>query len=272
MAQRVLAAGWPLWVWARRSDAVQPLVAGGAVRANEPEQLARECAFVMTIVAGTDDVIEIQRRLLPHARAGTTFIDLTTAAPAVAETLGKLAAGTGAEIMDCPVTGGVGGALQGRLTAFAGGDGGTLSRSLPLLESFSQRVVHCGPNGAGYRMKLVNQTMMAGALLGLAEGAALARAVGFGAELLKEALSRGTASGFLLNSYLQRMVDGDGPVTFTLAMLHKDLRLARAEAQRAGSTTTLIDCALAAVQSASRRHGDAAGVQCLAGGAYTAPN
>lgn len=271
MARRLLAAGWPLRVWARRREAALAIVADGAVWVDQPEQLARECDRVVTILGGSADVVAVHERLLPRARKGAVFLDMTTAAPAVAATLGELAASVGAYVLDCPVTGGVGGAQQGTLTSFVGGGAEVLARCRPLLEAFSQRVVHCGPGGSGYRMKLVNQTMVAGALLGLAGGAALARADGFDRALLKEALTGGTASGFLFQSYLQRMLDGGGPVTFTLALLRKDLQLARADAIAGGLATPLLDCALEAVQAATLRFGGDAGVQCLAAPAGNPP-
>jgi 3-hydroxyisobutyrate dehydrogenase-like beta-hydroxyacid dehydrogenase len=194
------------------------------------------------------------------------FLEMTTAAPATALQLNKIAAPMQAVVLDCPVTGGVSGAQKGTLTHFVGGDKDALARCRPLLETLSERIVFCGDSGAGYRMKLVNQTMVAGILLGLADGTALARASGFDAGILSEALTGGTASSFLFNSYAQRMLECTGPVTFTLGMLRKDLRLARAEAVARGTTTRLLDCALDAAEAACLRFGERAGAQCLAAG------
>jgi len=272
MARRVLGTGRPLHVWARRPDAAQALIAEGARRVETPEDLARACDLLVTIVGDSDDVLSIQQRLLPHARVGAVCLEMTTAAPATATTLSALAAQVNAAVLDCPVTGGVAGAQQGSLTTFVGGDAEALERARPLLEVLCQRIVHCGVSGAGYRMKLVNQTMVAGTLLGLAEGAALARACGFDAALVKQALGHGTASGVLFQSYVQRMLEGDGAVTFTLALLRKDLLLARDEAMAGHVETHLLDRALEAVQAASRRFGADAGVQCLAAAAGGLPS
>ncbi len=262
MARRVLDTGWPLHVWARRPESAQALLAGGARWAESPEALAHACDFVVTIVGGSDDVLDVQRRLLPHTRSGAVYIDMTTAAPGTAAEMSALAAG--ADVLDCPVTGGVGGAQQGKLTAFVGGDAQALERARPLLATFAQRIVHCGASGAGYRMKLVNQTMMAGALFGLAQGAALARASGFENALVRGALGSGSASGLLFQSYLPRMLEGGGDVTFTLALLRKDLQLAHAAADACGLDVRLLDRMLELARAASERFGDSAGVQCLA--------
>lgn len=263
MARRVLAAGFPLVAWARRADAAYALAADGAVVAPSPEALAARADVIATIVGGPDDVRALHRRLIPAARAGTLVVDMTTSAPDCAGETAALAHRCGCLAIDAPVTGGVGGAERGTLTAFVGGDPAAIERGRPVLEAFCSRIVSCGSAGAGYRMKLVNQTIVAGTLLGLAGGAALARAYGFASASVKDALGTGTASGFLFDSYIARMMEAGGPTTFTLGLLRKDLALARDEAARCGSPTAFVDLALGAVDAARREHGDGAGVQVL---------
>jgi 3-hydroxyisobutyrate dehydrogenase-like beta-hydroxyacid dehydrogenase len=264
MAERLAHAGFPMRVWSRRAQAAQPLVDAGAQRTASPEDLAQACEVVVTMLGGPADVIEVQQRLLPHSRPGTLLVDMTTAAPSTALALTELAAAARVDRLDAPVTGGVAGAREGKLTIFVGGEAQSLERCRAILEALGNRIVHCGSAGAGYRMKLVNQTMMAGALLGLAEGAALARAGGLDAAFVADALGAGSASGPLLRSYLPRMVEPGGAVTFTLGMLRKDLTLARDEAHALGGNTRLLAFALASVDEACARFGAEAGVQWLA--------
>lgn len=264
MAHRVAAAGFPLEVWARDPAQAAPLVAAGASCAHAAEALAARCDVVATIVGGPDDVADLDARLMPRARPGTVFVDLTTASPRNAVAGTAMAARHGVLWLDAPVTGGVAGAQRGALTVFAGGDAAALERARPVLAAFAARIVHAGGPGAGYRMKLVNQTIVAGTLLGLARGAALARAAGFDAAVLRDALSGGTAAGFLAEAYLARMVEQAGPVTFPLALLRKDLALARDEAQALGVDVAFVEAALASVDAARARHGDGAGVHVLA--------
>jgi 3-hydroxyisobutyrate dehydrogenase-like beta-hydroxyacid dehydrogenase len=264
MARRLLADDCELFVWARRADSASALVEAGAQRADDPEALAQRCDVVFTIVGGPADVVALHRRMLPHARHGAAFVDMTTASPAAANELEALARTAGAAWLDCPVTGGAAGARNGTLTIFAGGDEATVERCRPLLSRLGSRIVPCGPAGGGYRMKLVNQTIMAGALLGIAQGAAFARACGLSAAHVGDALGAGTASGPLFQSYLGRMVEPGGPETFSLAMLRKDLTLARDDAAAHGATTRFLDFALQLVADACERFGERAGVQWLA--------
>jgi 3-hydroxyisobutyrate dehydrogenase-like beta-hydroxyacid dehydrogenase len=301
MAERVRAAGWPMRLWARggpasaaaSSEAAARLAPGaspGVAWADRAEALAAQCDIVCTVVTGPDDVRELHGRLMPQARPGTLFIDLSTAAPATAAASAALARRHGLLCLDAPVTGGVAGAARGTLTCFVGGEPAALERGRALLGAFAQRLVACGGPGSGYRTKLVNQTLMAGALMGLADGARLAVAAAGGAAAagaagevdaapaaraaladavaLQPALAGGTGASFLLEGYWPRLTGAaagePGPVTFTLSLLHKDLSLARAEAHALGVPMPLLDAALAAVAAAIERHGPQAGVQMLA--------
>lgn len=264
MAERVLAAGWPVTLWARRREAALPLLERGAAWVDDAALLARRCDIVCTIVSGPDDVRGLQSLLMPLARPGTLFIDMSTASPGDAASAAQLAREHGLLVLDAPVTGGVAGAQRGALTSFVGGETAALDRARPLLASFSQSLIACGASGSGYRTKLINQALVAGVLMGLADGARLARASGMEPASLQTALAGGTARSFLLESYWPRMLRAEGAVSFTLGLLLKDLRLARAEAQALELSAPLLDAAIAALAAAIDRHGAAAGVQALA--------
>ncbi len=264
MAERVLEAGFALRLWARRKEAAAALIERGASWAADAAALLPRCDIVCTVVTGPDEVEALQAELMPLARPGTLFIDMSTAAPRNALAAAQRAEALGLRVLDAPVTGGVAGAQRGTLTSFVGGTAEALALARPLLASFSQRLVACGPSGSGYRTKLLNQTLMCGSLLGLADGARLARAWGLAAADVQAALEGGTGSSFLLPNYLSRMMGGDGPVSFTLGLLRKDLKLARAEAEALALPVPLLDAALAAVSAAVSRHGAEAGVQELA--------
>ena len=265
MAERALAAGWSLQFWARRPERAPEAFRAPHIRwADKPQDLLAGCDVIVTVVSGPQDVQELQELLMPDARPGTLFIDLSTALPSTAQGADRIATGKHLMQLDCPVTGGVAGAQRGSLTGFAGGSEAALAAAMPLLQSFCQRVVPCGAAGSGYRTKLINQALMAGVLMGLADGTRLARAYGMEAGWLKTTLASGTGSSALFDNYLERMMTGAGPVTFTLGLLLKDLRLARSECAALNLAAPLLDAAIAAVHNAVQHHGDEAGVQALA--------
>ena len=263
MARRLLEAGHPLYVWARNPEQTLALRREGAQVATDLMELAQRSHTVFTILGDTADVDSVYQGLLPGVQEDTTYIDMTTAAPRLAVPLAERLAARKAQFLDVPVTGGVAGASGGALTLFAGGDAALLHACRPWLEILGKQIVHCGPHGAGYSMKLINQTIIAGTFLGLSEGMAMARASHFDTGLIKSALAAGTASGMLFNSYSERMMAGSGDVTFTLGMLRKDLRLALAYAEELRLPSQFLAFAVQCVNKACERFGAHAGVQML---------
>ena len=263
MARRVHAAGFELWLWSRQPAAPDDLPVAGARRVQDLAELAAACDVVCSCVSGPEDVLELQQRMQPAARPGTLFIDLSTAAPGNGRHCAQTAQTLGLHFVDAPVTGGVAGADRGTLTAFAGGSAAALDAARPVLQAFCQRIVPCGPAGNGYQVKLVNQVLMVGSLLAVADAAQLARAAGLDGPALKEPLSGGTGGSFLFDAYWLRMLAPEGPASFSLGLLLKDLRLARDEALNLRTPTRLLDAAVAAVDAALRRHGPDAGLQML---------
>lgn len=263
MAERLLHAGHSLHIWARNPQQTLALRQQGAKIATDLIELAQRSRTVFTILGETRDVESVYRDMAQGIQPDTLFIDMTTAAPWVAADIRQALDRRGARFLDAPVTGGVAGAAKGTLTHFVGGDAADIQRGAALLAQLGQRAVHCGAAGSGYRMKLVNQTIIAGTFLGLANGMALARGSHFDTELLTGALGAGTASGLLFNSYAERMMAGSGEITFTLGLLRKDLRLAQAEAELQKRPSQFLDFAVQRLNKACERFGAHAGVQML---------
>ncbi len=75
------------------------------------------------------------------------------------------------EFLDCAVSGGPGGARKGTVSSFVGGDDHeTVKRIVPLIETFSQHIVHLGPVGAGHAVKAINNALNVTNLLTATEG------------------------------------------------------------------------------------------------------
>jgi 3-hydroxyisobutyrate dehydrogenase len=115
-------------------------------------------------------------------------------------------------------------AEQGRLTIFASGPDEARARIAPLFDALAQRTVWVGPLGAGSRMKLVNNTLLAFKAEGLGTSIALALGVGLDVRRVRDAL------GPLLSPWdtakLERMTRGEFSAEFALALALKDVHLA----------------------------------------------
>ncbi|EQD49265.1 6-phosphogluconate dehydrogenase NAD-binding protein, partial [mine drainage metagenome] len=171
-------------------------------------------------------------------------IDHSTVAPETAQRAAAMLAEVGAHFLDAPVSGGVEGARNGKLSVMVGGDEAMLKRARPLLECYAARITWMGSSGSGQATKAVNQVPVAGIAAAVCEGLALGAALGLAPERLLPTLAAGAAGNWFLDKRGATMLRGEFDVGFKLALLHKDLGIVQRIARDAGCDHSVIDKAL----------------------------
>ena len=198
MAQRILEAGYPLTVWARRPEALEPFVASGARSAGSVVELGRACDHVGICVVDDAGVAAIVDDLLAAMKPGSRIAIHSTILPENCIRLAERCAAKGIALLDAPVSGGGAGAAAGTLTVMCGGSPEAFAAARPVFETFGGMVVLLGAVGAGQRAKIVNNALMA-ANMGLAHAAMEAgAALGLDGPALRELIkaSSGRSFGF----------------------------------------------------------------------------
>ncbi len=199
----------------------------GAAVATDPADLARRCDVVITCVSADADLLAVIDAMLPGVNEGMVVADTSTVSSDTArEAAGRLKA-VPAWFLDTPVSGGVEGARNGRLSVMAGGDEVALDRARPVLEAISARIVHMGAVGAGQATKAVNQIMVAGIMQGVSDGLAFGQAMGLDLERVIEVVGAGAAANWYLEHRGPTMIKDSYGTGFKLALHHKDLSIAR---------------------------------------------
>src|SRR4051812_42983279 len=238
MARNVAAAGFPLTVWNRTRDRATALGDVGATAAQTPADVARASDVVVTCVSDTPDVEAIlfgEGGVAEGARRGQLAIDCSTISPSATRDFATRLEQLGVALVDAPVSGGSEGAKNATLTIFVGGDAAAVERAKPVLAAMGKTITHVGPIGAGQAVKAVNQVILAGAYLGVAEGIVLAMKAGLDVEQVVAALSGGAAQSWVLANRSGRMIANDYPLGFKVALHRKDLGIALELARETGS-------------------------------------
>jgi 3-hydroxyisobutyrate dehydrogenase-like beta-hydroxyacid dehydrogenase len=133
--------------------------------------------------------------VLEGVRPGALWLEMTSSNPDVTGHLAQLAGERRTTLLDCPVSGGVRGAREGRLTVIVAGPREALSRARPLLETLGERILRVGDRpGEGNLAKTINNMLSAINLAAAAEGLALAKAGGLAIGPLLEVLNGGTGA------------------------------------------------------------------------------
>jgi len=238
MAANLLAADFPLTVHNRNRQREEPLAALGARRAATPLAAATGCSLICLCLSDDAAVrtvlLEGPDAAIGSLAPGSLVIDFSTIAPATSEELAARLQERGVAYLDAPVTGGTEGAKAGTLSLLVGGEGRDLDRARPLLEAVGSRISHFGAVGAGQRVKAVNQVLVAGSYVAVAEALALGQRFGLPMEQVCEALMDGAAGSWALRHRSANMLGGTFPLGFRLALHHKDLQIALRAAAAAG--------------------------------------
>ena len=235
MCGHVLAKGYPVTVSTRTKSRARPLLDKGAAWADTPVQVGANSDIVFTIVGFPSDVREVYfggDGLLPLARAGQIFVDMTTTEPQIAKEIDEAARKKGAAGVDAPVSGGDVGARNATLSIMIGGDKAAIDTVMPLFEAMGKRIMVQGGAGTGQHTKMSNQIVIAGTMIGVCESLLYAYKAGLSLETMVECIRGGAAACWALDNLAPRVIKRDFAPGFFVEHFIKDMGIALAEADR----------------------------------------
>jgi len=239
VARHLLRHGHALGVYARRSAALGPLVAEGAVAYPSPGELASRSDAVFTMVTATSDVEEVifgPGGIASGARPGLLVVDMSTIAPGATRDFAGRLARNGIDMLDAPVSGGPDGARNGTLTIMAGGSADAFNRARPLFECFAKTILHMGESGAGQTTKACHQLLLLVTAEGVAEALTLASRNGLDPVKVQQAMMHGIASGGVLDRFGSRMASRNFAAGLPMRLYRKDLQIVLDLAGDSGAT------------------------------------
>ena len=226
IGKNILAKGFKLSVLAHKNrKPVENLLALGAEEAQSVEDLAQKVDLLLLVVTGTPQVEEVMKVVLKQGRKGLIIGDCSTAEPHSTRRLAVEASVQGMTFMDTPMTRTPKEAEAGTLGLMVGGDPAVLETIRPVLNSFSDLIVHTGAVGTAHQVKLLNNFLSLSHAAVAAEALTVAVKAGINIEALREVIMGGGAAsamfGRLVNVPLH---DDDSHAKFAIRNARKDLR------------------------------------------------
>ncbi|MER5183370.1 NAD(P)-dependent oxidoreductase [Streptomyces sp. NPDC002896] len=228
MARRIIEAGHPVTLWARRPATLVPFEGTPAKVATSPAELAAASDLVCVCVVDDADVEEVvlgERGVLAGLRRGGVIAVHSTVHPDTCRRLEARAAAQDVQVVDAPVSGGAPAAAEGRLLVMVGGESGTVRYCRPVFESFGDPVVHLGPLGSGQVAKLLNNVLMTANLATAADTLALGRELGVDPRALAEAVGHGSGASYALGRIAGHGGSLQAMAPYAGRLLRKDVRL-----------------------------------------------
>jgi len=227
---RRLQQSVPLQVHDLSETAVERLRALGAKPRRNAADLARDCDTILLCLPTTAHVQQAifgPDGIVTTARPGTLIVDQTTGDPVASRAIAEKLLPHGIELIDAPVSGGPEGAEAGTIAILVGGTEAQFARAEPVLRGISPNVIHAGAFGCGYVAKLANNLLFAATRLMSLEAVALAAKNGVAPRRMVEIMMKSSSRNFFLeHAMVPRILSGQLDGGFTLALLHKDVRIA----------------------------------------------
>jgi len=237
MAVNILKAGHELTVHNRTREKEEAVAQEGALRAASPKEAASGVEIIVVCVSDTPDVEEIilgKNGVIQGASEGAIVVDMSTISPTATRCIAEKLGENGIKMLDAPVSGGSEGAQHGTLAIMVGGDTAEFEKALPVLKAMGQTITHVGAIGAGQITKAINQIIISGTYLTVAEGLALGMKAGLDMQKIIEAISGGAASSWVLHNRAINVVNNTYPLGFRVRLHQKDLKIALDTARELG--------------------------------------
>lgn len=249
MVANLIGAGHSVAAFDIAPEAVERAVAAGATAADGAAAAAAGAEVVITMLPAGQHVRSVyvdDDKVIDAVGEGALLIDSSTIDVTTAREVIAIAADKGLEMIDAPVSGGVGGATAGTLTFMCGGADSAYQRAEPILAIMGKNIFHAGGPGSGQAAKVCNNLMLAIEMIAVSEGFLLAEKLDLDVQKLWDIASTATSQCWAMTSYCP--VPGPVPTSpanrdyeagFTVAMMLKDLKLSQEAAASAGANTPL---------------------------------
>lgn len=219
-----------LLVYDKSVSATNILQAKGADVANNLAQVGHSCDIIFICLPTSTHVHEVlfgHDRLVDFLKPGTVLVDQTTGDPFATRSMASELLKTGVFLVDAPVSGGKMGAEAGTIAIMVGAEQGQYDQILPILKTISSNIFWAGGVGNGHVIKLVNNLMSTSQRALSFEAVTLAAKNGLDPKVATDILlASGGRNAYLEKMMRPRILEGKLNVGFTLALAHKDVRLA----------------------------------------------
>ncbi|KRQ02309.1 oxidoreductase [Bradyrhizobium pachyrhizi] len=237
MARRLIEAGHKLTVFDTGKDALDRLVALGAVAATSPKDIADRVETVMASLPSLQASLEVATGaggVIEGTRV-KRFIDLSTVGSRMAVNIHELLAKKNIVQIDSPVSGGVAGAEKGTLAVMVSGPRADFELVKGALDVIGKVFFIGTKPGSGQTMKLANNFLSATAMVATSEAVVMGVKSGLDPAVMIDVINAGSGLNTASRDKFPRSVlPRSFDFGFATGLMVKDVRLAVEEMRALG--------------------------------------
>jgi 3-hydroxyisobutyrate dehydrogenase-like beta-hydroxyacid dehydrogenase len=258
MARRLVEAGHKLIVYDVRNDAVAPLVALGAQLGSSPADVADRVETVMASLPSLQisEKVALGEGGVIQGKRIKRYIDLSTTGSSVAAKIAAELAKKNIVQIDCPVSGGVGGAAKGTLAVMVSGPKAEIDAVKDALAVFGTVFVIGEKPGMAQTMKLANNVLSATTMAATAEAVAMGVKAGLDPAVMIDVINAGSGRSRASDQkFPQSILPRTFDYGFATGLMLKDVRLAVAEAKELDVPNEVISSVLDQWETTNTEYG-----------------
>ena len=237
MVRRLLDAGYELSVFDVNKDAVASLEKAGSRVAATPAALMGMADMVLMSLPTPEIVqaVALGEEGLVKGKGARIVVDLSTTGPRVMRIVAAGLQAAGITPVDCPVSGGVGGAEKGTLAIMVACASAVLPEVLPVLEVLG-KPTHIGEEPwMGQMLKVINNIISVTSLAIASEALVLGTKAGLDPKVMMDVINAGTGRTNATTDKIPKFVlTRSFDFGFAIGLSAKDLRLCLEESDAYG--------------------------------------
>ncbi|MGH8927575.1 MAG: NAD(P)-dependent oxidoreductase [Acidimicrobiia bacterium] len=245
MARRLLGAGHQLRGYDPEPARLEEFEEMGGANASSPAEAVHDCWAALLSLPDSEVSRQVclgSSGISNSGEAGLLVLDATTGRPEDALANAQGLATAGIDYADMTLSGNAPYAAAGQLVVMFGGSVDAYQQATPVFEAIARSHHHVGPVGAGARMKLIVNHVLAINRMALAEGVVVAEMAGLDLEVVLDVLRDSLAYSKAIDAYGDNIVDGrHDPPSARLRQSHKDARLIVEHARAIGAPVDLME-------------------------------
>jgi 3-hydroxyisobutyrate dehydrogenase len=253
MSQRLREQGFDVAGWDASGERNNALADGGLPIGSNPAALAAGADIIISIITedhGVRRIFNGPGGFLTTNVKGKLFVEMSTLQPMTARALLPDVERAGARLIESPVLGTIPQVRDGKLVALVGGRDEDLDRARPVLEKLTRRIVHMGPNGSGYAMKLAVNLGLGAYIQALSESLALGSKEGLTLDQMLDVLQEAPYASGWMKSKIGVMKGEKPEMTLDIRTLRKDIMSAVATGALRGVPMPLTAATLTSLSAA----------------------
>ena len=189
------------------------------------EELTKNSKVIITCLPSPKAVKKVIEGISEFLTNKHVWIEMSTTDKSEMIRLSKIVKSKGAEVLECPITGGEHRAKSGNISILAAGNKSIFKKFFPVLSLLGYKILYCGKIGNASILKVLTNYLASLHLLGIGEALTVAKKNNIDLGLTYKAIKISSGNSFVNETETKVILAGSYDVGFTMDLVNKDIDL-----------------------------------------------